>query len=579
MKRLVFILIVFNLSFLYAQVAVKENALDFPQEKIFIHYNSSFLVSGERLYYKIYCLDAKTNHLSNFSKIAYLELIGVNNQFVFKHKIRLKSGIGDGDFFMPTSVPSGNYKLIAYTQWMRNNSDNTFFKGDITVINPFLRAKEMNVNPLESKKDSLVIPIATYYYKPVRSQKNTIVNLELNKESFSNREKVTLTLKSLVGKESSGNYSISVRKRDTIRVAKRTTSLEFMKSNMNINTVLGVLPTYIPELRGELVSGKVILESNGKPAKNIKVAFSISGKNYFLKIANTNNLGVFYFNLDKAYENSNAIVQVVDPEREKYRIEMNKHKSPEYDKLTFYDFKTSSKLKNLIIEKSISNQIENAYHSVKKDSVLPVKEISPFYGSVIKNYGLDDYTRFSSLEETIIEVVDEAFVKKKKGKYTLHVKLSDRVIRSNLSPLVLMDGIFLQDHDVLFNYNIKKIKSISVIREKYIYGSLIFEGIISIQTFDGDYQSNSSGEFIKNIEMFKPQVFKKRFNQSYKDLKLVRIPDYRNQLLWEPNIHLERDKTSISFFTSDVKGEYEICIEGFNKKGKPIFLNKIFVVR
>ncbi|WP_373517044.1 hypothetical protein, partial [Pricia sp.] len=48
---------------------------EIPKENLFVHYNSSVLFSGETLYYKIYCLNAKTANLSSLSKIAYIELV------------------------------------------------------------------------------------------------------------------------------------------------------------------------------------------------------------------------------------------------------------------------------------------------------------------------------------------------------------------------------------------------------------------------------------------------------------------------------------------------------------------------
>ncbi len=64
-----------------AQVMLKnDNQLngfkDIPQETIFIHFNSTLLLTGEYLYYKVYCLNTETNYLSDLSKMAYVELIG-----------------------------------------------------------------------------------------------------------------------------------------------------------------------------------------------------------------------------------------------------------------------------------------------------------------------------------------------------------------------------------------------------------------------------------------------------------------------------------------------------------------------
>ena len=116
------------------------------QEKIYVHHNSNVLLVGETLYYKLYCLNARTERLTKNSKIAYVELIGESGT-VFKHKLKLNNGTSFSGFFIPTTVATGMYKLIAYTNWMRNNGDNSFYETDIAIINPYSKINfEPNLN-------------------------------------------------------------------------------------------------------------------------------------------------------------------------------------------------------------------------------------------------------------------------------------------------------------------------------------------------------------------------------------------------------------------------------------------------
>ena len=77
---------------------------------------------------------------------------------------------------------------------------------------------------------------------------------------------------------------------------------------------------------------------------------------------------------------------------------------------------------------------------------------------------------------------------------------------------------------------------------------------------------------------------KKYFNQTYtsNDTGLPdstsRIPDYRNQLLWIPDFKLEKEETTLDFFTSDVSGDFEVRLEGFSSKGEPISVLETFFV-
>ncbi len=49
--------------------------------------------------------------------------------------IRLEDGLGNGDFKLPDSIKSGRYKIRAYTNYMRNFSDQLFFSKEIIVVN------------------------------------------------------------------------------------------------------------------------------------------------------------------------------------------------------------------------------------------------------------------------------------------------------------------------------------------------------------------------------------------------------------------------------------------------------------
>ena len=234
MKKIVFSLIIILLINSYSsngqttlnssEVSAYENI---PKESVFIHQNTSFLLSGEYLYYKVYCLNDKANNLSNISKIAYVELVGSDKIPVFKHKIKLNKGLGQGDFLIPTSIISGNYKLIAYTQWMRNLEQNQFFQSDISIINPFhakqsailKKNQSIEAQNIDLKKENLDNNKAS-----IKLTGKEYIELNVNSKLFKNREKVVLSVQSLQNNLSHGNYSLSVRKIDSLQIPSRHTA-------------------------------------------------------------------------------------------------------------------------------------------------------------------------------------------------------------------------------------------------------------------------------------------------------------------------------------------------------------------
>ncbi|WOD43023.1 hypothetical protein [Hwangdonia lutea] len=587
MKKNIFIFIIFicvGLSSIHGQSILNKdmafNYEDFPQEKIFVHFNSTFLVSGESLFYKIYCLNANTNAISKLSKIAYVELINTDKNTVLKHKIALKSGLGKGDFFIKASIPSGNYKIIAYTQWMRNNGENTFFQNDVTIINPFRTNKKLTVKT-DKNQDTIMVnnDVRDNNIKVLNHPiKNEFVEIVTNKKTFLKREKVVLTLKPLKGKFSLGNYSVSVRKIDAVNAPSKRSSNSFINQNhLKIASKDSIF--FLPELRGALLSGTMFSKKNNAPIPHAKVSLTIPGEHAIFKIATTNSSGEFYFNLDETYKNTNAIVQVIGSNKDVYKVEINNYESPSYNNFVFNDFKLTPKLTDLILNKSIFNQIENAYHSVKRDSILPIDFKTPSYRYKEKKYILSDYTRFKTLKETITEVVDAVYVLQENGDYTFHIKFYNDTNKSDASALVLIDGILIQNHNSVTDFNANSIKSIGVVRDKYVYGGQLFNGIISIETLKGDYNPTIKGDYINRFEIDKPIVNKKYFKLDYSDSELNRIPDFRNQLLWHPNLNLISDENQISFYTSDIAGDYEISFEGFTNLGKPVTIKTHITVK
>ncbi|MCF6349396.1 MAG: hypothetical protein L3J20_14070, partial [Flavobacteriaceae bacterium] len=250
--------------------------------------------------------------------------------------------------------------------------------------------------------------------------------------------------------------------------------------------------------------------------------------------------------------------------------------------LVFNPFKITLKIRDLILERSINNQIENAYNSIKANSIENVTSIPlfyPTYGYGTLEYDLDDFTRFPTVKETIVEVVNNVWVSNKKGSYEFHIREEENAIETeNFLPLVLVDGILIQNHNEVIDFSAKKIKKISVFRDKYIYGSKIFGGILSIKTINGN--NIFSKDYLHKIKLFKPENRKSYFKQEYDGSNTFnRIPDYRNQLLWLPNFKLDKKEKTIEFYTSDYNGDYEICLEGFTNEGNPISLKEIITVK
>ena len=147
-----------------------------------------------------------------------------------------------------------------------------------------------------------------------------------------------------------------------------------------------------------------------------------------------------------------------------------------------------------------------------------------------------------------------------------------------MDPLLLLDGILVQDANDLLAYSANEIESIRVYPHAYRYGPKIYQGIIDFKTKGVSYEQYLDGTYIKKIELISPLPVKKFTSPDHSDGLYNRLPDYRTQLYWEPNIRLLSKEMTQYFYASDVTGTYEINLEGYTQNGNHVVVYERFIV-
>ncbi|MEW4923996.1 hypothetical protein [Algibacter sp. 2305UL17-15] len=547
-----------------------------PKEKIALHLNTDILLTGETIFYKLFCLLEGANTQSGISKMAYVELIGSEKNSLFRHKLKLSNGLSNGHFFIPANVKTGHYKLVGYTQWMKNNPKNRFVQKDVYILNPYVESSNLQ-SGISEENNLGIVQIKKTGNKNLVTNASQSLSLKTDSEVYRPRNKVALKINNLLGVSGYGNYSLSVRKLDDAEV--ETKQNDALKNGVNTNSSF-----YLPELRGEILSGHVVSKGNDMVAANKIIALSILGKNYVYKNVMTDEFGRFYFNVYESYTNSNAVLQLLDANNENFKIILDDKLFNYFEALKFKKIHLNENIKDWLVRKSIANQIENAYNSSKLDSTIYRNPAKSFYGKPTITYKLDDYKRFPTIRETFVEVIEGAGIREGKEGYSFKVYYHedfDTNPFSGFEPLVLVDGLMIKDNQRIIDFSPYKIEDISYAQGIHFYGPSIFNGIIDFRTKNGDFYVPTNGDGLNDFELDIPQENKKYYHPNYdKEAAILkRIPDYRHQLLWKPDIALKSNMGSLEFYTSDVEGVYEMVLEGYTLNGNYINSKGYFEVK
>ncbi len=212
-------------------------------------------------------------------------------------------------------------------------------------------------------------------------------------------------------------------------------------------------------------------------------------------------------------------------------------------------------------------QIQNIYAGDRtKQFKEPITDSSGFYKNPDNSYLLDNYTRFTTMEEVLREYVTEVSVVRHHGKYHLRVAGQGTFLED---PLILLDGIPVFDADKLIAIDPLAIRKLEVITNRYYYGPVSMEGIVSFTSYKGNLAGMEIDPhtLVVDYEGLQMQrIFYSPVYDTESQLK-SRLADFRNLLFWSPSVNAN-DKNAVSFYTSDQEGQYIGLVQGIAANGE-----------
>ena len=528
-----------------------------PQEKIEVHLSQESCFTGEVLWFKTFCTSSMIPW-EQFSTLAFIELVSSENNSILRKKVLLKHGTGSGEFEIPDNLPTGLYYIISYTNWMKNFGEGSFFRKEISIINP-----DRKYTYPGSIRDSL---------KPVIYSHDIAAGTDLlkvipDKKKYSTRDHVTLTisLKGISGEKLSGDFSVSV--------CRKEPEMIYSLGKNNKEGILSISENieYLPDYKGIRMSGKLV-DPLGNAVSNASITVSTPGPGTDLKGCVTDDSGVFNFLL-KPGEGEQEMVVILPGSETKSSLEesfWNGFRDPP-DNLRFsLDQQAVSYLKEKFINYQVQARFKKSY-SIKKPQIKTKKDSSVFYTKPYDILELKNYINLDSLREYLYELVPSVKFSGRKG--GAEIMIFDPVTMSYLEdkPGIFIDGILYDSFAEIAKIPIREIDRIAIIPATYYCKDFTFGGIIDIHTKKSDF---NSVPLLPNMNRF---IYPMADVSEWKILSpdystpasQIRIPDFRYLLYWDPSVSAEKSgEAVVQFYTGDIKGKFIVKVVGISDKGE-----------
>lgn len=533
-------------------------------ERIYISTDRTLYLSGESIWLSLFCFDISGENVcfTDVSSVAYVELRNADS-FVSGVKLRIEKGRGSGRMQIPTTVPTGNYRLIAYTKQMLNEEELRCFDLIVPIVNTLSTERVPEGVQIQDEYSAPRLHVDTKHIEiKIGGDKNSVSPNELLPVSLVNKSGEAMTL------------SLSVSGANIQSVDEYSLSDFFAK---NEQKPLGIKfqNNLVPEYEGEIVRGR-ISNIEGTQSESHSVFLSAAGPEVEVYSSPVDTkTGEFAFFTTSIYGKREIVLEFPSADEAVFELFDPFIKPPVKPAPVFF---LDKKHEPFLTRRSIEMQVSLRFGI---DSLFDKRTIhgDPLISnnkSVV--YLLDNYTRFPMMQDIVIEFVSEVRLRRINNLPSFQILLDTRLGKSfSDNPLLVIDGIAIFDHERFLTYDPLKAKSLTIHQNSYRIGNRVFNGIVQLNTYTGKYPGLTLGKNALIVD-YQGVQYPCRFTCSSLVASEI-LPDLRTLLYWDPQIDLaQREVVEVMVRTSSVPGKYEIKLEGVTASGQPFLHRSEFTV-
>jgi hypothetical protein len=518
-------------------------------------------VTGEDVRFKFWLTDAN-GRADSLSRVGYVELFNGEESPV-RVKIDVEGGISDGYLSLPSTLPTGYYRLIAYTRYMTGEGEGAFFKRMIGVVNPYRADRSVRTDTSARVAGNA----------GASASGNIVIRANTSQPTYPVRTEGSLRIDGIPSDMRS--MAVSIAGKAFIPLPEKTDVGAWKNSLGATGTAVS---SVLPEYEGNVIEGRIVNAQTGQPAVGERpfALLGFTGRDVRVFGSQADSLGNVSFHTGRIRGMQQAGVVAYGYGGGQYRVELT---SPyvSHERETLPAFGMNPEWNDALQERSMGVQVQYAFMG---DSMRRSLGQVPFFRwQPDHSYILNDYNRFPEMNVMFIEFIPSLSFQRLDGERRVSVLMKDFTRGRSL---VLLDGVPVWDHDFVYNYDTRLLERVDVYRDRFYFGGQAFDGIVSFHSFGANHPELRPTEtlrFFENRGTQAPRIFYSPDYGRSVSATESRVPDYRHTLLWMPEVETGGSSSvDVPFATSDLTGEYEVTVEGLTRDGQPLRATATFRV-
>lgn len=536
-------------------------------ERLYVATDRSSYVAGQEILCSVFCFDASNGQLSDCSRVAYIELLSSEGSVKFS-KVSLDGGRGGGVFTIPSTVPTGNYRLVAYTSQNKFEEGYDFSQCSrvISIFNTLSNDRVQDGVKLVSGaeyREALAGAVA-----PASSGK---IGISLSSEVKMGAE-VPVAFNNKSGKAVS--FSVSIRHDDGVIVPDARTLVDAAGAF----TPAGSVKPGDSDTEGEVIRAKVVGANFDVASRNDLVGIIAvpSGDMYASSISASGDVTFRTLNMYGEHLDMVAEIEGLDGD-EMCHLEIESPfvgvSGENLPQMLLSDY-----LYEKLVQRSMDMQLRRKSPSDTLYSMLSKRPDPLFRNVQPKVYVLDDYVRFPTMQELFVEIILEMRGRQSRRNGTaISVLLDDdKGTPVNVwgNSLMMVDGVPVLEHSRVWDYDPYLIDTVEVYRSNFSIGDVKYGGIANFKTFKKNMPGVVFNDSVR-ITDWAGVSYPVAFTQPY-----LYGDDVRQTIWWHPLKQLASEEAgTIHVFAPEYQGDFVVELQGVTEDGEVFYERSYFSVR